>query len=885
MTGKQIFQYKILENLGSGGMGEVYKALDTKLNRFVALKFLPSQISGTEDGRKRFITEAKTASSLNHSNICTIYDILEYEYPEGNKLSFIVMEYVEGITLKNLNKDLSIKEVIDIGIQIAQGIYEAHEKGIIHRDIKPENIMLRKDGRIQIMDFGLAKLSSANGVSRLTQVGTTMGTLGYMSPEQVQGFVVDYRTDLFSFGVVLYELLTGESPFTGLHDAAVIYKIVNAEVPPASTIRNEIDPLLDLLIQKCLEKKRENRYQSSKELIEDLNNLKHIYEKETIHIDKIKKRLFNRIKPKQRTTISPSGSIKIEKPLKSFILPGLIILILLFVILYKTFIAVNPFQLNSNMKIQELVTSFTDISIPSISDDGNWIAFPASDQNDKWDIYLMHSVVKQPRKITNDYATYIHYADISPDGGQILYNIDDKLFIIPSIGGVKKKIAENVVSCEWRPDGKQIGYIQEHYPQYDSISFWTMEPDGENKQLIFKDRWKINGRFSFSYSPDGNSIVRGRFFDEGYDELFIRNLINGEETQLTYDKSNIEDQKWTKKGIILFSSNKSGNTNIWAVAESGGNTFQITKGNGPDLEISSSSDLNKILYYQLRDFSNAWLGDLEKSKFHQITFDERLITDPALSPDHKMIAFSLHKPAPVLYTQIFLMDRDGGNLRQITYNNSRNESLIFSPDSKYLAFTQYRVNDRDDNGKSFVTDLENSGSPKYLGIGKVEMWLNNTTLILLNNNFTQTVSIDGTEREKIYKDSIAFPVAEGRSIFYLDLRSNHPGKYYIIRNDYSYKNSPKYIFSEKDYIQEIINQDYIYAQNINNEIWRFNCRSGKKEEVGYFVNLMTYWGLGFNVSSDDKEIIYLEHKRSTKFVMIENAFLENKPNFFKKFGL
>ncbi len=202
MIGQTILHYKILEKLGEGGMGEVFKAQDTKLDRFVALKFLPSQLTASEDDKARFIQEAKAASAMNHPNVCTIYSIEEYE-----KQLFIAMEYVEGKTLKDKKDSLSEKQILEIGIQVAEGLAAAHEKGIVHRDIKPENIMVRKDGIAQIMDFGLAKLYSESNVSRLTKAGTTMGTMGYMSPEQVQGLDVDHRTDIFSLGVVLYEML------------------------------------------------------------------------------------------------------------------------------------------------------------------------------------------------------------------------------------------------------------------------------------------------------------------------------------------------------------------------------------------------------------------------------------------------------------------------------------------------------------------------------------------------------------------------------------------------------------------------------------------------------------------------------------------------------
>jgi serine/threonine protein kinase len=274
MIGETILHYKILEKLGEGGMGEVYKAQDTKLDRFVALKFLPSQLTASEDDKARFIQEAKAASAMNHPNICTIHDIQEFEDSKGEKQLFIVMEFVEGKTLKDKKDSLSEKQILEIGIQVAEGLAAAHEKGIVHRDIKPENIMVRKDGIAQIMDFGLAKLYKDSNVSRLTKAGSTVGTMGYMSPEQVQGLDVDHRTDIFSFGVVLYELFAGESPFKGMHETAIMYEIVNVEAPPISTVKEGFDPELDEIILECLEKDKDERCQSAKELAKDLRKIK-----------------------------------------------------------------------------------------------------------------------------------------------------------------------------------------------------------------------------------------------------------------------------------------------------------------------------------------------------------------------------------------------------------------------------------------------------------------------------------------------------------------------------------------------------------------------------------------------------------------------------------
>ena len=266
MIGQTISHYKIVEKLGEGGMGVVYKAQDTKLDRFVALKFLPPHLSASEADKSRFIQEAKAASALNHPNVCTIHDIQEHD---GQ--IFIVMEYVEGQTLQEKKSGVSFKQAIDIGIQMADGLAAAHEKGIVHRDIKPENIMIRKDGIAQIMDFGLAKLQ---GVSRLTKEGSTVGTAGYMSPEQVQGQDADHRSDIFSFGVVLYELITGQQPFKGVHDTALAYEIVNVDPAPMSSIKPEIDATLDAIVLECLEKDPNERSQSAKQVANDLKRFK-----------------------------------------------------------------------------------------------------------------------------------------------------------------------------------------------------------------------------------------------------------------------------------------------------------------------------------------------------------------------------------------------------------------------------------------------------------------------------------------------------------------------------------------------------------------------------------------------------------------------------------
>ncbi|HEY6192735.1 MAG TPA: protein kinase [Bacteroidota bacterium] len=276
MIGQTISHYKILDKLGEGGMGVVYKAQDLKLDRAVAIKFLPAHLSGSELNKERFLQEAKAAAALNHPNILGIYEINE----ENGNLYF-VMEYVEGKTLKQhitglkTGTGIPVNQGLEWTAQIAQGLKSAHEKSIVHRDIKPENIMLTRDGTLKIMDFGIAKLKSSSG---LTKTGTSLGTLSYMSPEQAQGMAADQRSDLWSLGVVLYEILTADLPFKAEHEAGLLYLIVNENPPVPSLMDRKIPHQIDTLINKMLAKERGQRYQSADEVLTALQDARRAIE-------------------------------------------------------------------------------------------------------------------------------------------------------------------------------------------------------------------------------------------------------------------------------------------------------------------------------------------------------------------------------------------------------------------------------------------------------------------------------------------------------------------------------------------------------------------------------------------------------------------------------
>ncbi|MGB2769973.1 MAG: FlgO family outer membrane protein, partial [Candidatus Zixiibacteriota bacterium] len=310
--GTVISHYEIIGKIGEGGMGVVYKAQDTKLGRTVALKFLPPQLICDVEAKARFEHEAKAASALNQNNITTVHDI-----DEVKGQCFICMEYIEGKSVKELIRDqtLSVKDVVDIAIQIGEGLNAAHKKDIVHRDVKSDNIMLTDEGVVKIMDFGLAKLK---GVTKLTKTGTTMGTLQYMSPEQAQGMEVDQRSDIFSFGVILYEMIGGQLPFKGEHEAAVIHSIVNETPEPLARYKANVPDGLQRIVDKALQKDVSTRYQSAAEVVADLKGL----QKET--------RVVVTAKPKRR--------------LLPFILPASVVFIIavLFLILKPFKVEVVP---------------------------------------------------------------------------------------------------------------------------------------------------------------------------------------------------------------------------------------------------------------------------------------------------------------------------------------------------------------------------------------------------------------------------------------------------------------------------------------------------------------------------------------------------------------
>lgn len=401
MIGKTVSHFQILSKLGEGGMGVVYKALDTTLDRHVAIKFLPPQLKSDKEAKKRFVNEAKAASALNHSNIAVIHEI--DETPEGQM--FIVMACYDGHTLKDKLEDgpLQVEEAIDIGIQAAEGLSKAHEAGIVHRDIKPANILMTSDGVAKIVDFGLAKLSS---MTKVTKTGMTVGTVAYMSPEQASGQDVDARTDIFSLGATLYELLTGHLPFPGDHEAAVLYGIMNSDPKPMSEYRRDIPEALQSVIQRALHKKTSERYQTAIDLKDELEQV----ESELVGVKRRRRRtaahsIGKRRGINRRVILALAASVAIIGAAAVFLVSRFM---------------TSPTTVQTPPRVTPLLTSRALKTAPQWSPGGSLIAYEAK-ENGVYDVWVCDLDGAHPLNLTADPQSTDRFPAWSPDGQRIAF--------------------------------------------------------------------------------------------------------------------------------------------------------------------------------------------------------------------------------------------------------------------------------------------------------------------------------------------------------------------------------------------------------------------------------------------------------------------------------
>jgi Tol biopolymer transport system component/predicted Ser/Thr protein kinase len=700
IVGQTISHYKILEKLGEGGMGVVYKVEDTKLNRTVALKFLSSQTLNAPEAKTRFIAEARAASAFDHPNICSVYEI-----DEVDDHMFIAMQYVDGESLneKIARGPLRLQEILNLGMDIARGLQEAHEKNIVHRDIKSANVMVTGKGQGKITDFGLAKLV---GGTRVTKTGTMLGTAAYMSPEQVAGETVDHRSDIWSLGVILYEMITGRLPFGGDYEQAVAYQIVNEEAEPITAIRTGVSMELERIVNKCLEKDASNRYQHLDDLLVDFRNV-------------------------DRAPVAK----KSRKTRATFIIPRLIVLAAVVVLaVWRPFNWPGGGQTIENPLAGAIFSKVTNIegSDAAISPDGKLVAF-VSDHDGQFDVWVSQvgtgNVYNRTRGQAGDVRRGLQAVGFSANSSEILLSGSpmDRLQIMPLLAGpLRNVLKDGVIQAAWSPDGSRVVY----FAGAPGDPVFVADGDGTNSRKILDSdagmhqhylTWSLNGEWIY--------LTRGR--ENVWNTDLWRVRADGSESERLTE--NLRDVTYptpiNERTVLFVARNEDGSGPwLWGLDLETMASNRVSIGLEKYRSLSASQDGRRLAATVIHPEAHLWsvpildhvagesdasLYDLPAVNAQEPLFSAKtlyflsstgagnglwkyddgqieevwngaksaLFEAPAVSPDGKSVAVVLRRDGK---HRIHVLSADGSNLRELAESIDARGTASWSPDGKWI---------------------------------------------------------------------------------------------------------------------------------------------------------------------------------------------------------
>ncbi len=716
-AGQQLNHYRILERLGAGGMGEVYLAEDTRLDRKVALKLLPAQFTQDEDWLRRFVREAKAASALNHPNIIVIYEIgheIGHEIGETGETHYIATEFIEGRTLRQQMKQsgMTLREAVAVATQVAGALAAAHAAGIVHRDIKPENIMVRADGLVKVLDFGLAKQTEAPAPAMnaqaatvmgfSTKAGVVMGTPAYMSPEQARGLKVDGRTDIFSLGAVLYEMTAGRAAFEGATTSDVIAAILKTEPAPLARFAPEAPAELERIIRKTMRKDREERYQVIKDLMLDLQSLKEELEFEA--------KLANTPPAKYSGPTAVHGAGQVESPIGPrrrrdawTVSAALVAVVAGLVFAWNQWMAPRkqtaPFQSATLIRL----THTGKARSAAITPDGKYVVY-AEEENGQQSLRLRQTATDSYQMIVPPAEVAYLGIAISPRSEFIYYvrreeanTLSGVLYKAPLLGGSEKKLFTNVYSpVALSPDGSRLAFVrmnETESPEKDALI--TANADGGGEKRIYErtppNFFSLGGP---AWSPDGGIIACGVKSEDSYWGVVGVRVADGKEYSIPSQRWEYVGQiAWLPDGrglLVVAAERQSAVTEIWHLpypASPDGKAHNITNELIGCENLSVTADSAHLVTVRLDRTVNIWVASgNDASLAKRITSGaDRQDGDRGLvwTPDGKIVYRSSLRGQP----NIWIMEADGTGAKQLSANARQNLDPTISPDGNSIVWT------------------------------------------------------------------------------------------------------------------------------------------------------------------------------------------------------
>jgi serine/threonine protein kinase/sugar lactone lactonase YvrE len=764
-TGTRFGRYEVRSPLGAGGMGEVYLAQDTRLRRPVALKLLSAKLTQDEDRLRRFEQEACAASALNHPNIITIHEI-----GQEDSLHFMATEFVEGETLRQRMKRqrLKLREALDIGVQLADALRVAHDAGIVHRDIKPENVMVRPDGYVKVLDFGLAKLtmrqssmidSQAPTLANVdTNPGTVMGTAQYMSPEQARGFEVDVRTDIWSLGCVLYEMTTAHAPFTGATTSDVIVSVLEKDPQPLGQHLPEAPVELQRIVRKALRKDREERYQTVKDLLIDLKSLRQELEFES----KLEHSLppeggggaaQSTVSDAQKTTVQTSNdsargpanttqqptssaeylAVEFKRhkrgalvALAALVLVGAAIAYFVYSRAVKSPVNNSSPTFLQNMQVTQLTTSGKSIDAV-ISPDGKYVAYVVEEAG-KQSVWLRQVATSSNVQILAPEDVSYQGLKFSGDSNFIYYNLWDRkgvgvIYQIPALGGAppRKIINDTMPGVTVSPDGKHLAFVR-GYAARNEGALIVANADGTGERVLVS-RKSPDGCYGGAWSPDGKSLAIVLWNDSSKTMSLVEIPADGGPEKLITSQrwAGIGGVSWLGDGsglVMIAADERKSPAQIWFIPYPSGEPRKITNDLNGYNNLSLTDDSSTMVTVRGRGLANVWVTSAAE------THNARQITSGnseggvglAWTPDGRIVYSSIISGN----WDLWMMSADGSLQKQLTFDSRANRLPAVSPDGRYIAFVSdragtdhiWRINIDGSNPKQLTT-VEGDSLPDF----------------------------------------------------------------------------------------------------------------------------------------------------------------------------